>query len=72
MRHGSAVQVEYIDLAEPETQAQFADLLDNIQEQNLPYPLVAINGELRLAGSAHFHRVLPLVEEILVPKENMP
>jgi hypothetical protein len=38
------------------------------QEHNLPYPLVAINGELKLAGSAHYYRVLPLVEEMLEPE----
>ncbi len=63
MRHGQAVQVEYVDLADPESQAEYSDLLDLVKDQSLPYPLVAINGELRLAGSAHYFRVLPLVEE---------
>jgi disulfide oxidoreductase YuzD len=65
MRHGSAVQVEYVDMADPENQTKFAELLDLVQDQNLPYPLVAFNGEIRVAGSAHFYRVLPLVEELL-------
>jgi disulfide oxidoreductase YuzD len=61
--------VEYVDLADPEAQAQFADLLAAIADQSLPYPLVAINGQLRLAGSAHFYRVLPLVREMLKVEE---
>jgi hypothetical protein len=52
-------------LADPESQAQFSDLLAMAEEKKLPYPLVAINGQLRLAGSAHYYQVLPLVEELL-------
>ncbi len=65
MKHGQAVQVDYVDLADPESQAEFSDLLDLAKDQSLPYPLVAINGELKLAGSVHYFRVLPLVEELL-------
>jgi hypothetical protein len=36
-----------------------------IEERDLPYPLVAVNGQLRLAGAAEYYQVLPLVEEIL-------
>ena len=63
MRHGQAVQVEYVDLADPEAQAQFSELLAATEERHLPYPLVAINDRLRLAGSADFYQVLPLIEE---------
>ena len=65
MRHGATVQEEYVDLADSDSQAKFSDVLDLVKDQNLPYPLVAINGELRLAGSAHYFRVLPLVDELL-------
>jgi disulfide oxidoreductase YuzD len=59
------VEVEYVDLADLENQAQFSDLVSMVKEQELPYPLVAVNGQLRLAGSAHYYRVLPLIEEAL-------
>jgi hypothetical protein len=36
-----------------------------IEERDLPYPLVAVNGQLRLAGAAEYYQVLPVVEEIL-------
>ena len=70
MQHGSAVQLNYVDLADSESQVEYSDLLDLVKDKNLPYPLVAINGELRLAGSAHYFQVLPLVDELLsVPAE---
>jgi disulfide oxidoreductase YuzD len=69
MRYGEAVQVEYVDMADPANQTQFADLLTVVEEGNLPYPLLAIDGTLRAAGSAHYYRVLPFVEEALQPEE---
>ena len=72
MRHGQAVQVDYVDMAEIANQAQFSDLLAVVQDQSLPFPLVAINGELRIAGSAHFYRVLPMVEKVLQPQAKEP
>ena len=68
MRYGSLVEVEYVDLADPEAQAEFAGLVTVIRDRSLPYPLVAVNGRLRLAGSIEYHRVAPLVEELL-PQE---
>jgi hypothetical protein len=52
-------------MADPEAQAEFAELYTVVEDRHLPYPLVAINGELKLAGSSHFYQVLPLVEELL-------
>jgi disulfide oxidoreductase YuzD len=63
MRYGSAVEVEYVDMGEPEAQSMYSELLAVIEDRDLPYPLVAIDGQLRLAGTAHFFRILPLVEE---------
>ncbi len=68
MRYGSLVEVEYIDLTDPEVQSEFAELLALIRDRNLPYPLVAVNGQLRLVGSVDYNRVAPLVEELL-PQE---
>jgi disulfide oxidoreductase YuzD len=65
MQHGARVQVEYVDLAEPGAREEHAAVLQRIDEQSLPYPLVAVNGVLRLAGSAHHTHLLPLVEEAL-------
>lgn len=57
--------MEYVDLADREVQAEFAELLSTIQAKNLPYPLVAVNGRVRLAGTAAYYQVMPLVEEVL-------
>jgi disulfide oxidoreductase YuzD len=65
MRHGARVRVEYVDLGEPDAREEHAAVLRRIEEQGLPYPLVAVNGTLRLAGSAHYSHLLPLVEEAL-------
>ena len=64
-RYGPSVQVDYIDLGKAEAGEEFQELLALIADQNLPYPLVAINGQLRLAGSADYYRVIALVEEAL-------
>lgn len=64
MRYGDLIQVEYVDMTEPQNQAQFAELLAVVEDRDLPYPLVAINGHLRAAGSAHYYHVLPYIEEV--------
>jgi disulfide oxidoreductase YuzD len=61
--YGDAVQVEYLDVSEPAVQAEYADLIRQVEEDCLPYPLVAIDGQVRLAGGAEYYRVMPLVEE---------
>jgi disulfide oxidoreductase YuzD len=65
LRHGPAVQLEYVDLADEEDQTRFPELFAMAEDRNLPYPLVAIDGQLRLTGSAHYFQVLPLVEQAL-------
>jgi disulfide oxidoreductase YuzD len=64
MRYGDAVQVEYFDMSEPENQAEYAQLTAVVEDRDLSYPLVAINGRLRAAGSAHYYHVLPFIEEV--------
>jgi disulfide oxidoreductase YuzD len=57
--------VEYLDLSEAKVQAGFPDLYAQAEAQKLPYPLVMINDQLRLVGSARYYEVLPLVEQAL-------
>jgi disulfide oxidoreductase YuzD len=64
-RYGDSVQVGYVDLGRAEAHGEFQELLALITEQSLPYPLVAVNGQLRMAGSADYYRVIALVEEAL-------
>jgi disulfide oxidoreductase YuzD len=67
MRYGEAVSVEYVDMSDPSNQALFPEVLAVVEERSLPYPLVAVDGRLRAAGSAHYYRVLPYVEEAFQP-----
>lgn len=64
-QYGPSVQVDYIDLGQVGGREEFQELLALIADQNLPYPLVAVNGRLRMAGSADYYRVIALVEEAL-------
>jgi len=68
MKFGDAIGVEYIDLTMPENQETYAEVVTLVEDQNLAYPLVAVDGRLRIAGSAHYYRILPLVEEVLEPE----
>jgi disulfide oxidoreductase YuzD len=72
MQFGDAVEVRYVDMYDPESQAEFPELLATVKEQGLPYPLVAINGQVRAAGSAHYYHVLPYVEEVFQGLETKP
>ena len=65
MKYGDAVRVEYVDLADPKSQEEYSDVAKLAEERDLLYPLVAVNGQLKVAGSAHYYRVLPLVEQAL-------
>jgi disulfide oxidoreductase YuzD len=69
MRYGEAVTVEYVEMSDPGNQALFPEVLEVVEERSLPYPLVAVDGWLRAAGSAQYYRVLPYVEEALQPRQ---
>ena len=59
------MEVAYWDLSQPAAQAQHPHILATIQEQELSYPVVMLEGEIRLTGSVHYYEVLPLVEAVL-------
>jgi len=61
--YGDAVQVKYFDTSEPTVQTEYTDLISQAEEHRLPYPLVAIDGQVRLAGGAEYYRIMPLLEE---------
>lgn len=62
---GDRVQVYHFDLALPEHRVQFASVAAGARERNLPYPLVAINGQIVLAGRADLNGVLRKIGEVL-------
>jgi disulfide oxidoreductase YuzD len=59
------VQVEYFDVAEAEVQERFPQVIEEAQKRRLRYPLIAIDGQLRLQGGVQYYRVIRLVEEAL-------
>lgn len=44
------VQVEYSDLANGEIRRLYPEVMKRVREQNLPSPLLVLNGKIRLAG----------------------
>lgn len=60
--YGNAVQVESFDLAQPLTHRQNAEVVERIRAQNLPLPLVAINGVPRLSGSIEYRAIVDAIE----------
>ena len=68
LRYGDAVEVSYFDLSDPNNQERFEELMVLVDERDLGYPVVAVNGEIRLVGSAHYYHILPMVEEAMAAR----
>ncbi len=62
---GRRSDVRHYDLAEPEPAERFADVLRGARERNLPFPLIAINGDIVLAGPVSVDKVLQKLNELL-------
>ena len=65
LRYGDAVEVNYVDLSDPANQERFAELMGLVEERDLGFPLVTVNGQIRLVGSAHYYHILPMIEEAM-------
>ena len=61
-RYGDAVRVEYYDLADDLSRGKFPEIARIIEEQDLPVPLVAIDGVLKMAGGIDFWAIAELIE----------
>ena len=68
MHFGESVQVEYVEMADEEGRARYPELAALAADRDLPYPVVAIDDQLRLAGTADLCNIFPLVEEALQPE----
>ena len=62
MRYGDEVQIEYLDIAEPPASHHHPEVIDQIVRQNLPLPLVAINGVPKLAGTFEYRMIVDAIE----------
>ena len=63
--YGDKVRLEYYDMAEPGQQEKHKALLDQVEGQYIFYPLVFINDQLKVVGSAEYYDVLYAVREAL-------
>ncbi|RPJ37906.1 MAG: hypothetical protein EHM35_05740 [Planctomycetaceae bacterium] len=68
LRYGDAVEVNYVDLSDPDNQERFGELMGLVEERNLGFPLVTVNGQIRLVGTAHYYHILPMVEEAMAAR----
>ncbi len=75
-RYGDAVQVEYYDLANDSNRAKFPEIVKTIEEDDLPVPLVAIDGVPRMAGGVDFWTIAEFIEakdkELLSDNDDRP
>jgi len=63
--YGEQVQVDYYDMAEPEAFEQHKALLDQVPGGYLYYPLVFIDGNLKVTGGADPYQVMYAVQTVL-------
>jgi len=54
---GDAVRVTYVDAAEPSALEPYAGLLAEVPETRRLYPLVFVNEQLAVIGSADFYDI---------------
>ena len=62
---GDQVTVEYFDMADPQHREDKQKLLAKVPENRLYYPLVFVDGEPAIAGSAEYYEVLYAVRAAL-------
>jgi len=48
--YGEAVELEYLNLAEPSASRLYPEIVGRIRTENLALPLLLINGNLRISG----------------------
>lgn len=48
--YGETVQLEYIDLADPEARRLCPEVVERVEAQKLSLPLLVLNGSIRLSG----------------------
>ncbi len=58
-KYGDAVEVEYIDIAGSKAPPE---IIDRIRTHNLPLPVVAINGILKLSGCVEYRGIMEAIE----------
>ena len=65
---GDSARVEFFDIALPEVQAAYKELIESVEAHHLRYPLVAINGEFRHSGAISYRAILTELRRLVVPE----
>ena len=60
-RFGDKIKLEYLDLAKPMTN-HVLELMQRIRNENLPLPLLVINGEPRISGPFDIRQLLDAID----------
>lgn len=66
---GDAVSVTYVDAADPATLERYAGLLAQVPETRRLYPLVFVNDQLAVIGSADFYDIAYHVQRVAEESE---
>ena len=64
-RYGSQVTTEFVNLAQPDNRDRYSDVLDAVREHKLPLPIVAVNGEVKVAGGVDYYAISRAVDNLL-------
>jgi disulfide oxidoreductase YuzD len=62
-QYGDRFQVKYVDTFSIDA-LDYSDVMQAIQEQNLPLPVLAVAGRPRLWGDFHLYDVAKLLKEV--------
>jgi hypothetical protein len=58
------VTTEFLNLANPDVSREYAKVVTAIAKDNLPLPLVAINGEVKMAGGVDYYSIVSAIESL--------
>lgn len=58
---------EFVNLAHAENQQQYAAVIGAVKQHNLPLPLVAIDGEVRMAGGVDYYAITEAIDAATAP-----
>ena len=61
-RFGDGVQLKYVDLAGPVVDNHILQLQQKVRDENLPLPLLLVNGQPRISGLFDIRMLLEAVE----------
>ena len=61
-RFGEEIELNYLDLAEATASLETLEWSQTIKKQNLPLPLLLLNGQSRISGYFDFRQLIDAIE----------